>query len=98
MRWPTTNRQAKEATVLGLLSKGRDLYGLEMIRASHGALKRHSIYVLLGNMEKAGLIEGREVHDRATSGLPRRLYRITQMGTERLEEMLAQMAEVARAP
>jgi DNA-binding PadR family transcriptional regulator len=93
MRWPRTNRQAKEATVLGLLAKEGNLFGLDMIRASRGALKRHSIYVLLSSMEESGLIEGREVPQLATGRLPRRLYAITQAGRGRLEEMLAQMRQ-----
>ncbi len=86
MRWATTSRAEKEGIVLGLLAGGRELYGLEMIRASRGSLKRHSIYTLLGRMEDERLIEGRDVHDPKASGLPRRLYKITELGKSRLAD------------
>src|SRR5262245_21995195 len=70
MKLPSGN----EVEVLRLLAPGRELYGLEMIKRSEGALKRNSIYVVLGRMEHQGFIKGREVKKDGTPGMPRRLY------------------------
>jgi PadR family transcriptional regulator, regulatory protein PadR len=79
MKLPSRN----EVEVLRLLA-GRELYGLELIRRSEGALKRNSIYVVLGRMEDQGYIKGREVKEPNTPGLPRRLYKITGIGERAL--------------
>ena len=76
MKLPSGN----EVEVLRLLVGGRELYGLEMIKRSKGALKRGSIYVVLGRMENQGFIKGREVKEKGTPGMPRRLYRISGLG------------------
>jgi DNA-binding PadR family transcriptional regulator len=76
MKLPSRN----EVEVLQLLAGGRELYGLEMIRHSNGALKRNSIYVVLGRMEDQGYIKGREVKVEGAPGLPRRLYKIAGLG------------------
>ena len=69
-----------ESLVLGLL-RTRERYGLELVDAAGGTLKRGSVYVILARMEEKGFIESRqEVRARATSGLPRRLYRATPYG------------------
>jgi PadR family transcriptional regulator, regulatory protein PadR len=80
MKLPSGN----EVEVLRLLAGGRELYGLEMIKRSRGALKRNSIYVVLGRMEDQGFINGREVKLEGTPGMPRRLYRITGLGQRAL--------------
>ena len=56
-------------------------YGLELVDASNGRLKRGSIYVTLGRMEAKGFVASRQ-EDRAAGaiGLPRRLYRPTAYG------------------
>jgi DNA-binding PadR family transcriptional regulator len=56
----------------------RELFGLELLEGSDGTLLRGSLYVHLGRMEGAGLIEGREVPP-----FGRRRYRITGYGRER---------------
>ena len=63
------------------LLRGSERYGLELVDASRGALKRGSVYVILARMEEKGFIESRQ-EERApgTSGLPRRLYRATRYG------------------
>ena len=80
MKLPSGN----EVEVLRLLAGGRELYGLEMIKRSGGTLKRNSIYVVLGRMEDQGFIKGREVKEKGTPGIPRRLYRITGLGQRAL--------------
>lgn len=56
-------------------------YGLELVDASGGRLKRGSVYVTLGRMEAKGFVASRQ-EDRAAGaiGLPRRLYRPTPYG------------------
>lgn len=81
MKMPSGN----EVEVLRLLVGGRELYGLEMIKRSKGALKRGSIYVVLGRMEDEGFVKGREVKEEGSPGMPRRLYRITGLGQRALQ-------------
>jgi len=66
--------------VLDLLESS-ERYGLELVDASEGRLKRGSIYVTLGRMETKGFVASRQ-EDRAPGaiGLPRRLYRPTAYG------------------
>src|SRR5262245_48524252 len=69
-----------ESLVMDLL-RGRERYGLELVDAAGGALKRGSVYVILARMEEKGFVESRqEVRVQAASGLPRRLYRSTPYG------------------
>jgi DNA-binding PadR family transcriptional regulator len=69
-----------ESLVLDLLESS-ERYGLELVDASRGRLKRGSVYVTLGRMEAKGFVSSRQ-EDRAPGaiGLPRRLYRPTAYG------------------
>ena len=69
-----------ESLVLDLLESG-ERYGLELVDASGGRLKRGTIYVTLGRMEAKGFVASRQ-EDRAPGaiGLPRRHYRATAYG------------------
>jgi DNA-binding PadR family transcriptional regulator len=88
MRWLWTTRKEREATVLRLLGGGRGMYGLDMMRESGGVLARWSLYTTLGRMEDEDLIEGREVTNEVFwMALPRRLYRITDLGRFRLADL-----------
>lgn len=79
-RLPSMSRT--ESMVMELL-RGRERYGLELVDASGGALKRGSVYVILARMEEKGFIDSRqEERARGTSGLPRRLYRATPYGVK----------------
>ena len=61
-------------------------YGLELVAASGGALKRGTVYVTLGRMERKGFVESRqEAQPVGAIGLPRRLYRATAYGLKVLE-------------
>ena len=76
-RLPSMSRT--ESLVMELL-RSRERYGLELVDASEGALKRGSVYVILARMEEKGFVGSRqEAHDRAR-GTPRRLYRATPYG------------------
>ena len=65
--------------MLELLSGNAELYGLQMVDASDGVLKRGTVYVTLSRMERKGYVESRR--DEAVSQGPRRrVYRITTLG------------------
>ena len=69
-----------ESLVLDLL-RTRERYGLELVDASGGRLKRGSIYVTLARMEDKGFVESwQEERPPGAIGLPRRLYRATDYG------------------
>ena len=77
-RLPSMSRT--ESIVMELL-RGRERYGLELVEASRGVLKRGSVYVILARMEEKGFVESRhEERVQGVSGLPRRLYRATPYG------------------
>ena len=78
LRLPSMSRT--ESMVMELL-RGRERYGLELVDASDGALKRGSVYVILARMEEKGFVDSRQ-EDRAPgeSGSQRRLYRATPYG------------------
>ena len=64
MRLPATER-----LILSLLSSGGASYGLQLVEASGGRLKRGGIYVTLGKMEEKGLVgstpqaDGRRIYE-----------------------------------
>jgi len=84
----------KEIIVLELLVNKRDMYGLEMVKASAG-LKRGTVYVLLGRMEDKGFIKSWQEKEVGVSGMPKRIYSITGLG----QRILAahQQAQIAFA-
>ena len=71
----------KEALILELLIDDGELYGLELVARSKRRLKRGTVYVTLGRMERKGLIRSRlEPPPAAVGGMPRRLYEATAAG------------------
>jgi DNA-binding PadR family transcriptional regulator len=72
----------KEALILEMLvGGGRELYGLEMVDASNGELKRGTIYVTLQRMTDKGLVESKpEPRPSPEIGIARRLYSPTGYG------------------
>jgi PadR family transcriptional regulator len=71
----------KESLVLDLLAERGEMYGLELVAAAEGRLKRGTVYVTLGRMEDKGYVESRqEERQPGAIGLPRRLYRATPFG------------------
>ena len=72
-----------EALVLDLLSAKAPTYGLDLVHASRGRLKRGSVYVTLGRMEQKGLVTSM-VEERPGEGPPRRLYEPTALGLRAL--------------
>ncbi len=71
----------KEFLILGMLISKGEMFGLEMVEASDGELKRGTIYVTLQRMGDKGYIESRE-EPRAQPeiGIPRRKYSATGLG------------------
>ena len=78
LRPPSMSRT--ESIAMELL-RGRERYGLELVDASGGSLKRGSVYVTLARMEEKGFVDSwQEERAQGASGLPRRLYRATPYG------------------
>jgi PadR family transcriptional regulator PadR len=61
--------------ILELLVEHGELFGLALVAASGGRLKRGTVYVTLGRMEEKGYLDSRqEPLPPGAIGLPRRLY------------------------
>jgi len=83
-RLPSLSR--KEAIILELLVAKDEMYGLQLVTASKGQLKRGTIYVTLGRMEEKGYVRSRlEDPPAEEGGLPRRLYEPTALGRRVLD-------------
>lgn len=72
-----------EAIVLDLLAAKAPTYGLDLVTASRGRLKRGSVYVTLGRMEAKGFVTSR-LDERPGVGPSRRLYEPTAAGLRAL--------------
>jgi PadR family transcriptional regulator, regulatory protein PadR len=80
-RLPTLS--PKESLILELLVGAKEMYGLELVAASAGDLKRGTIYVTLARMEEKGYVASRlEAAPPAAGGLPRRIYAPTPLGRD----------------
>ena len=72
--------------MLSLLSGVGETYGLRLVEASRGKLRRNSVYVLLTRLEAAGFVKSRYVETPAgEQGPRRRVYRVTLAGSRALE-------------
>jgi DNA-binding PadR family transcriptional regulator len=80
---PTLPR--KERLILELLVGGGPMFGLQLVEASGGALKRGTVYVTLGRMEAKGYVTSeQEAPVERAIGLPRRIYEPTALGRRAL--------------
>lgn len=71
----------KEFKILELLISKGEMFGLEMVEASEGELKRGTIYVTLQRMGDKGYTESREEpRPMPEIGIPRRKYWATGLG------------------
>ena len=71
----------KEMLTLEMLISNGEMFGLEMVEASEGELKRGTIYVTLQRMSDKGYIESREEPRTLPEiGIPRRKYSATGLG------------------
>jgi DNA-binding PadR family transcriptional regulator len=76
---------ATERLILELL-RGTELFGLQLVERSDGALKRGTVYVTLGRMQEKRYVESRtEPLQPGAIGLPRRWYRPTPYGLKVLD-------------
>jgi PadR family transcriptional regulator, regulatory protein PadR len=73
----------KEILILEMLAPVKELFGLEIMKNSDGAIKRGTVYTTLHRMEEKGLVKSRVEELPANSpGTPRRLYAITGLGEQ----------------
>ena len=87
---------SKERVILELLAARGRMYGLQLVSDSHGRLKRGTVYVTLGRMEKKGFIESAPEKLLDDTGLvPRRMYRATAFGVRVLESWTRLARELA---
>ncbi len=87
----------KELVVLDLLRSGNERYGLEMVKASKGELKRGTIYVTLNRMTEKGYVSSRQEKSPNDPGMPLRLYMITGAGQRVLRSADAAMTAWGQA-
>ena len=89
---------ATEQLILDLLA-GDEMFGLQLVDESKGALKRGTVYVTLGRMQDKGYVESwTETPSPGAIGLPRRLYRPTAYGLRVLEAWAAAARAMKRRP
>jgi DNA-binding PadR family transcriptional regulator len=82
----------KEALILEQLIGKGEMYGLELVKASNGELKRGTVYVTLSRMEDKGFVESREAPPDPVTNLKTRVYRATGHG-----QRVFQALEMAQA-
>lgn len=71
--------------MLELLARDTQVYGLQLVAASKGGLKRGTVYVTLGRMEDKGYVTSRlDEPPPGAGGLPRRIYQATPLGLRML--------------
>ena len=81
-----TNREfpslsGKEFLIMEMLMNRGKMFGLEMVEASRGELKKGTIYVTLGRMEKKQLLDSyEEERPENENGIARRIYNTTDYG------------------
>ncbi len=88
LTWHSRADAKAQAAILELLAGDEAWwYGLALVRASRGALKRGTVYVHLGRLEEAGLVLSciEAEYPPPAVGIRRRLYRISLLGRQRLE-------------
>jgi PadR family transcriptional regulator PadR len=82
----------KERLILELLAEGGPQFGLQLVEASGGRLKRGTVYVTLGRLQQKGFVDSeQEAAAPGAIGLPRRIYRPTPLG-ERALRAFAQLS------
>ena len=75
----------KELLVLRLLRDApAGMYGLELVGASDGQLKRGSVYVVLSRLEEKGFVESHVKSEAKHAGMPRPIYRLNAVGERAL--------------
>ena len=86
----------KERLILELLVAGGPQFGLQLVHASKGRLRRGTVYVTLGRMERKGyLASEQEPSTPGAIGLPRRIYRPTPLAERALRAWTTLSQELA---
>lgn len=76
---------ATERLILELLVANGEMFGLQLVEASAGRLKRGTVYVTLSRMEKKRFLDSEQAPPvPGAIGLPRRLYKPTALGKRAL--------------
>ena len=79
-----------ERLIVELLVAEGEQYGLQLVSASGGRIKRGTVYVTLSRMEEKGLVCSRtEQREQNLPGLPRRLYAPTDAAVRALRALEA---------
>lgn len=87
----------KEFLILQMLINSGEMYGLEMIEASGGELKRGTIYVTLQRMTDKGYLASREEErPKPEIGIPRRIYSVTGLGERAFRAQQAAISAFAQ--
>jgi DNA-binding PadR family transcriptional regulator len=90
---------AKQRLILELLVGQGPMFGLQLVEASDGRLKRGTVYVTLGLLEQKGFVESeQETPAPGAIGLPRRVYRPTGLGERALRAWTTLARELAWGP
>jgi DNA-binding PadR family transcriptional regulator len=89
----------KERLILELLLQHGPQFGLQLVESSEGALRRGTVYVTLGRMERKGFVASEQEAPAAGAiGLPRRIYRPTPLGERALRAWTALAEQLAWEP
>jgi DNA-binding PadR family transcriptional regulator len=87
---------AKQRLILELLVGQGPMFGLQLVEASDGRLKRGTVYVTLGLLEQKGYVESEQApSEPGAIGLPRRVYRPTGLGERALRAWTTLARELA---
>ncbi len=72
--------RGKRLEILRQLRDHGESYGLQMVNRSGGSLKRGTVYVVTGGLERDGLVAARVEESTDGPGLPKRHYSLTDDG------------------
>jgi DNA-binding PadR family transcriptional regulator len=90
---------AKQRLILELLVAEGPMFGLQLVEASDGRVKRGTVYVTLGLLEEKGYVESKQEEQQPGAiGLPRRIYRPTALGKRALRAWTTLAQKLAWEP
>jgi PadR family transcriptional regulator, regulatory protein PadR len=93
---PVPTLPLKERLILEMLVEHGAQFGLQLVQSSGGRLRRGTVYVTLGRMERKGFVASeQEPPVRGAIGLPRRIYRPTPLGERALRAWSVLSQELA---
>ena len=88
-----------EFLILELLlnNPSSEMYGLELVEASNGRLKRGTVYITLQRMADKSLVESYREDPGKNTGPPRRMYRMTGHGQRVFQALASSRAALSEA-